>query len=130
MTSNIISAYKKIAQPKQAIAGRVGRLDYFMFFIFPTLLFPVYVIDLAADILNGGSGLVHSTILLFYFALLWPFVVISIKRLHDVGLSGWFLLSMFVPALGWLMPIGLMFWPGQSGVNEYNSISKIPIPES
>jgi uncharacterized membrane protein YhaH (DUF805 family) len=53
-------------------------------------------------------------------ALLWPTLAVSIKRWHDRGHSGWWVLVVLVPVLGWLVALvvnGLL--RGTPGANAY-----------
>ena len=52
--------------------------------------------------------------------LLWPSVAVSIKRWHDRDHSGWWVLVMLVPFVGWLVALvvnGLL--PGTAGPNRH-----------
>jgi uncharacterized membrane protein YhaH (DUF805 family) len=52
--------------------------------------------------------------------LLWPTLAVSIKRWHDRGYSGWWVLIVLVPVVGWLAAIvanGLL--PGTRGPNRF-----------
>lgn len=44
---------------------------------------------------------------LFGLAVLLPSIAVGVRRLHDVGRSGWWLLIWLVPVVGWLV---LLFW--------------------
>lgn len=46
-------------------------------------------------------------------------VMMIIRRLHDLGKSGYFTLIVFVPVIGIIFSIALFFIPGQVGWNEY-----------
>ena len=50
---------------------------------------------------------------------LWVLIAISVKRLHDRGLTGWIVVAFFIPIVGLitLVVIGLM--PGNPGPNTY-----------
>ena len=48
-------------------------------------------------------------------------VMLIIRRLHDIGKSGWFTLLIFVPVIGVIFSIALFFIPGQVGWNEYGA---------
>ncbi len=52
-------------------------------------------------------------------ALITPHLAVSVRRLHDAGLSGWFLLTFFVPAVGALALIVLLALPGDPRENEW-----------
>ncbi len=47
------------------------------------------------DLLGGLYGL----------AVIIPFVALAIRRLHDTGRSGWYLLWWFLPFIGWIILI-------------------------
>jgi uncharacterized membrane protein YhaH (DUF805 family) len=52
--------------------------------------------------------------------LLWPAVAISIKRWHDRGRSGWWVLIALVPVVGWLwLLLDNGFLRGTPGANRY-----------
>jgi uncharacterized membrane protein YhaH (DUF805 family) len=65
--------------------------------------------------------------------LLWPFVAISVKRLHDLNISGWWLVAAAIipfasrityigPATLWLIAVVLLgFIPGKSGSNRFGN---------
>lgn len=46
-------------------------------------------------------------------------VMLMIRRLHDLGKSGWFVLIAFVPVLGLIFSIVLFCMPGQVGQNRF-----------
>lgn len=54
--------------------------------------------------------------------LLWPHLATTVKRLHDRGRSGWFVLIALIPIIGvvWLW-IETWFLPGTPGPNAYGS---------
>jgi uncharacterized membrane protein YhaH (DUF805 family) len=65
-------------------------------------------------------ALVGIATFLIGIALLWPSVAIAIKRWHDRGKSGWWMLIFFVPIVGWIWGgIELGFLKGTDGPNEY-----------
>jgi uncharacterized membrane protein YhaH (DUF805 family) len=54
--------------------------------------------------------------------LLWPSFAAVVKRLHDRGKSGWFILVGLIPLIGqiWLL-LEVGFLPGQRGDNRYGA---------
>lgn len=52
--------------------------------------------------------------------LIWPAYALTVKRFHDRGKSGWWVLMWFVPIIGhlWIL-IECGFLPGDKGPNEY-----------
>ena len=56
-----------------------------------------------------------------------PGLAVSVRRLHDIGRSGWFLLLVLIPIVGWIV---LIYWccqPSAEGPNEYGS-GPLPAP--
>jgi uncharacterized membrane protein YhaH (DUF805 family) len=52
--------------------------------------------------------------------LLWPVVAVSVKRWHDRGKSGWWVLVALIPVIGWvwvLIENGLL--RGDAGTNRF-----------
>ena len=55
--------------------------------------------------------------------LVWPAVVVSIKRWHDRGKSGWWVLVTLIPFVGWLWALienGLL--RGDAGANRFGDV--------
>lgn len=48
----------------------------------------------------------------------------GIKRLHDMGKSGWFMILLYIPLLNALFNLYLMLAPGQKGKNKYGDSPK------
>ena len=54
--------------------------------------------------------------------LLWPVLAVSVKRWHDRGKSGWWLLVTLIPLVGWLWALvenGLL--RGDAGPNRFGN---------
>ncbi|MCK9542241.1 MAG: DUF805 domain-containing protein [Novosphingobium sp.] len=76
-----------------------------------------------------GAGL----IVLYWLAVIVPTIAVTIRRLHDRDMSGWFLLLFIVlsaiPLVGILASIAwlvLMVLPGTPGPNKYGPDPKDP----
>ena len=70
--------------------GRARRSEYWYFALFTVL---VYV---AASVVDAVLGIPVLT-LLAVLALLVPTLAVSVRRLHDTGRSGWWMLLSLVP---------------------------------
>ena len=61
--------------------------------------------------------------------LTWSFIALTVKRLHDLGHSGWWFLFYLIPLLNVLLVIYLGFWKGEAGENLYGvPTSPAPLP--
>jgi uncharacterized membrane protein YhaH (DUF805 family) len=58
---------------------------------------------------------------LFVLAVIIPTLSVSIRRLHDIGKTGWWYLIVVVPLLGALVVLYFFVQPSQPGSNQYGS---------
>ena len=107
--------------------GRSDRREYWVFSLFQVvaIIGLVLLISLVAAVSGASTSegsLLHafSAIVTGLFSLLLfiPTVSVTIRRLHDGGRSGWFLLLCLVP-FGVLLLLMLLALPGDENGNEY-----------
>ena len=102
-------------------SGRARRSEYWWFFLFNVLVAAVAsVLDAIIGTRYGSSGLVE---ILVQLALLIPGIAVAIRRLHDTGRSGWWLLIGLVPIAGWIVLL-VFFVQDSQGENEYGASPK------
>ena len=56
---------------------------------------------------------------IYSLAVLIPSLAVTVRRLHDIGKSGWNILWGFVCCIGWIYLIYLYIQEGENGTNEY-----------
>ena len=107
--------------------GRISRKTYWV----ATL--PLFVLSVVTELLEGsavtsGDGVALWLITLLAVAI--PSVMLSIKRLHDLNRSGWFVLIGFIPVFGplWLL-VALGLFSGTIGPNLYGPDPLDPMPD-
>ncbi len=54
-----------------------------------------------------------------FVPLLWTEIALTVKRLHDRGLSGWLAILLAVPVLGILAFVVIGLLPGNPGANAF-----------
>ena len=72
-------------------SGRARRKEYWMFNLFNIIACVVVML------LDSFMELNNVLILIYVLAILIPSYAVTVRRLHDTGKSGWWLLLMFVP---------------------------------
>ena len=99
-------------------SGRARRSEYWYFFLFGVIVSVVAgIIDgiLGTRGAAGGTGLVGAIASL---ALLLPGLGVGVRRLHDTGRSGWWLLIALVPLVGAIVLI-VFFVQDSQAENQY-----------
>ena len=97
--------YFKVLQNYANFNGRARRKEYWMFFLFNVLIsIIINVIDASAG--NATVGTIYS------LAMLVPGIAVGVRRMHDVGKSGWYLL---IPIYNLILAVS----EGTAGENEY-----------
>jgi uncharacterized membrane protein YhaH (DUF805 family)/cold shock CspA family protein len=110
--------------------GRARRKEFWGFALFATILLILFVgaglfLDDAAGNLDYGDALPTATIGafgLFILLTILPGIAITIRRQHDIGLSGWFYLLVFVPYVGNLIILVFALIPSQKHDNKWGPV--------
>lgn len=108
--------------------GRSRRKEYWMFYLFTVLVsIPLGIIDEVADTtFQYGSGVFS---VLFSLFTIIPWISLTVRRLHDVNKSAWYLLLYLLPIIGWIWLFVLTVTEGDQGSNEYGPDPKNPVSE-
>ena len=128
----MILPYRRYAE----FTGRSRRKEYWMFVLFQVL------VSLAIGVVFGrtsymtGAGMMTGNVMvqgpggmvqnLFSLVSLIPGIAVSVRRLHDQDRSGWLLLLVFVPVLGWFALLVFMCLEGTRGPNRFGPDPKNP----
>jgi len=80
--------YFKVLKQYADFSGRARRKEYWMFFLFNIII--TYGIQIFAVAIELPELLIIST--LYSFAVLIPSIAVGVRRMHDAGKSGWYLL--------------------------------------
>lgn len=100
-------------------SGRARRKEYWMFALF-NLIISVVLMVLGMMLSGGGSSSGANLIVdLYGLAVFLPSLGVSVRRLHDIGKSGWFLLLAFIPFVGAIILLVFCCQEGQQGPNQY-----------
>ena len=94
--------------------GRARRLEYWAFTL-GNLLIAIALAAIAA----GGMDIAFTLYGLFGLAAIIPGVMVGIRRLHDTGRTGWWLLIGLVPLIGGIILLVFLLFDSEPGDNEY-----------
>ncbi len=105
--------YLKVLKQYAIFSGRAGRKEFWMFVLINL------VFSIAASVLDrimGTWGIVGG---IYALLVLIPALAVAVRRLHDIGKSGWMLLVGFIPIIGAIWLIVLWASEGQPDSNQY-----------
>ena len=114
-----MSWYLEVLQKYAVFDGRARRKEYWVFLLINIL---VSVVLIAIDNLIGtfspqvGVGLLQG---LYSLAVLIPSLAVTVRRLHDTGRTGWWILISLVPVIGGIILLVFMALDSEPGTNEY-----------
>ena len=104
--------YLKVVKDNYAnFKGRASREEYWMFVLFN------FIFLIALSFIEVFLFGLYSSILsdLYVLALLVPSIAVGIRRMHDTGKSGWFLL---IPIYNFILAVT----QGESNSNKYGEV--------
>ena len=105
--------------------GRSRRKEYWMYQLFNLVVVMIlYASDIFAAIYDTGLGVGVLTIG-YSLAVIVPGLAVKVRRLHDTGRSGWWLLVGFIPVIGAIALFVFMVSEGDAGSNEYGDDPKL-----
>jgi uncharacterized membrane protein YhaH (DUF805 family) len=109
---------KPVFEDILALHGRRNRSSYFWYLVcLAIFVIPLWTLPLTGKIpITTAYGLIALAItLLLYLA----HFVVAAQRCRDIGWTGWAILLGFIPGLGWIISLALIFIPGTTGPNRY-----------
>ncbi|BBB27488.1 DUF805 domain-containing protein [Amphritea japonica] len=110
--------YLAVLKNYVGFSGRARRKEYWMFTLFNLI---VAIVLGFVDNLIGTTGLLGG---IYALAVLLPAIAVTIRRLHDTGRAGWWLLLILIPIIGALVLLVFMILEGKSGNNDYGNDPK------
>ncbi len=119
-----MSWYIQVLKKYAVFSGRARRMEYWMFILIST------IIGLVLAFIEGLAGIapeINYSVLagLYDLAVLIPTLAVSVRRLHDTGRSGWWLLIGIVPLIGSIVLLVFMVFDSQAGTNQYGPSPKL-----
>ncbi|MED4455602.1 DUF805 domain-containing protein [Metabacillus fastidiosus] len=110
--------YLKAFQKYAIFQGRARRKEYWMFFLIH------YIILLALIIIQEVAD-ISFLFVVYFLATILPTLALSVRRLHDIGRSGWWILIYYIP-FGTIVLLVFACLDSQEGDNQYGLNAKVP----
>lgn len=107
-------------------SGRARRSEYWYFTLFIALLMLcimlVGALFVAADD-TGGPVVLIGLVAIVTIWLFLPSLSVSVRRFHDIGFSGWFVLVQLIPYIGTIILLVMMMMPSEKDRNRFGPAS-------
>lgn len=112
--------YLKVINQYFDFSGRARRKEYWMFILFNSLF------SWSFSILDFAFSTYYFTIAYYIYSLLVliPSLAVIVRRLHDMGKSGWYILLLFFPIIGWIWLLVLLCMESEFGPNKWGKNPK------
>ena len=95
--------------------GRASRKEYWYFVLFNILA--AMALFIVGEVIATGLG--GSLYTLYLLGTFLPSFAVSVRRLHDIGKSGWWLLVSLIPLVGTVVLLVLLATASAPGANTY-----------
>lgn len=106
--------------------GRASRREYWMFYLwyiiilsFLSMIFSSVLSSVAEEQKPMMATIIFIIMMIFFIGTFLPNLGVSIRRLHDISKSGWWILISFIPFIGGIWFLILLMLKGDTGLNKY-----------
>jgi uncharacterized membrane protein YhaH (DUF805 family) len=116
--------YLKVLKQYSDFKGRARRKEYWMFTIF-NIIFGGIAMTLDSVFGIAIEGVGYGPLYGIYALVLFiPGLAVAVRRLHDIGKSGWMLLITLIPLIGVIWLLVLLLTDSNSEENLYGANPK------
>ena len=113
--------YMEVLKKYAVFSGRARRAEYWNFALFNAIIVLVLEIPLFLTVNSedGPNFMLMGLVYLYTLAVFLPSLGVYVRRLHDTGKSGWYLLWGLLPFIGAIMLLIALVSDSQPGDNKY-----------
>jgi uncharacterized membrane protein YhaH (DUF805 family) len=107
-------------------SGRSRRKEYWMFQLFNILI--ASAVGVVAHLIGGEDGLraFSECVAAYGLVCFVPQLSLTVRRLHDIGKSGWWYLITLIPLIGGIILFVFTVLDSDPDRNEYGPNPKVP----
>ncbi|MFE0778041.1 DUF805 domain-containing protein [Streptomyces sp. NPDC058861] len=110
--------YLDVLKKYAVFSGRARRKEFWMFTLFN------FIAAVILSILDNVLG-IQILSLIYTLAVFLPALGVSVRRLHDTGRSGWWILIALVPIVGFITLLVFNCLEGEQQQNAYGPNPKL-----
>jgi uncharacterized membrane protein YhaH (DUF805 family) len=114
-----VSWYLEALKKYAVFSGRSRRMEYWYFVLFNIIVAVVLsLIDRLTGTFSAASniGLLSG---IYALAVLIPTLAVTVRRLHDIDRTGWWILINLIPLIGTIVLLVFELTPGTPGSNRF-----------
>ena len=107
--------------------GRARRSEYWYYTLMNIIIMiglQVFIAVSASSNLSSVSMVLGGLYLIYALGTFIPSIAVAVRRLHDVGKSGWFMFIALIPLIGSIWLLVLFCTEGNRGENIYGADPK------
>ena len=114
-----MSYYLEVLKKYAVFSGRARRAEYWYFVLFNIIV--LIVLSLIDTLLGTTTGVSSFGILsgIYSLAVLIPTLAVTVRRLHDIDRTGWWILINLIPLVGTIVLLVFAVTDGTPGNNKY-----------
>lgn len=105
--------YLKVIKNYVGFSGRARRTELWMFVLFNL------VISVVLGFVDNMLGTTYMLQGIYALAVLLPALAVQVRRLHDTGRTGWWILLSLIPVIGTIVLIVFYCLDSEPGDNQY-----------
>lgn len=115
----LLWAVKTCFRKYATFKGRASRSEYWFFCLFNCIISSI-LFGLAIAINQESISLIFLGLTFVYTLVVFlPALAVTVRRLHDIGKSGWLYCIVFIPYVGAFILLYFLCKKGDSGENNY-----------
>ncbi len=116
----MVAAFKKFISNYFNFKDRTTRADYWWVILDMCIL--GFVLGFILGLIGSSQEVMNIVLLVIELLLIIPSLSLSVRRLHDINKSGWFLLLGLIPVVGSIILIVFYCTPSINENNKYGAV--------
>ena len=123
----LFETVKSVFSKYATFQGRASRSEYWFFYLFNILLeIGLLIVGLILGAIVGdgtgalaGMGIAYVLLCIYGLIALIPSISVFVRRMHDIGRSGWWYWLALVPLVGVIVLLVFLLTGSDRGDNQY-----------